>query len=53
MVEVLPAGSITSWDELPNAFLDHYFLPSKMLQLHDKIINFYEINEEPLQEVFE
>ena len=43
-------GSITTWVELTEAFLDRFFPPSRMLQLRDEIINFRQLNGEPLHE---
>ena len=36
----LPAGSITTWDQLSQAFLAKYFPPSKTAQLRNHITNF-------------
>ena len=48
----LPAGSITTWSELTEVFLDQFFPPSRMLQLRDEIINFRQLNGEPLHEAW-
>lgn len=42
-----PVGSITSWVDLLEDFYNQYFPPLNMLQLWDKIINFYLLHWDP------
>lgn len=39
-LDELPRGSITTWNELRTQFFDRLFLPSRMLQLKNKIYDF-------------
>ncbi|XP_059310579.1 uncharacterized protein LOC132061921 [Lycium ferocissimum] len=48
----LPAGSITTWVELNEAFLKKFFPPSRMLQLRDEINNFRQLPTEALHEAW-
>ncbi|XP_059277798.1 uncharacterized protein LOC132031977 [Lycium ferocissimum] len=48
----LPAGFITTWAELTQAFLKKFFPPSRMLQLRDEINNFRQLPTEALHEAW-
>ncbi|XP_059295631.1 uncharacterized protein LOC132048969 [Lycium ferocissimum] len=48
----LLAGSITTWEELIQAFLKKFFPPFRMLQLRDEINNFRQLPNETLHEVW-
>ncbi|XP_059289056.1 uncharacterized protein LOC132042546 [Lycium ferocissimum] len=48
----LPSGSITTWEELTEAFLKKFFPPSRMLQLRDEINNFRQLPDEALHETW-
>lgn len=46
----LPAGSITTWDQLVKAFLVKYFPPSKTASLRNQITTFSQKKDESLYE---
>ena len=48
----LPPGSITSWGELQDAFLDRFFPPARMMALRDAINNFCQKPNEALYEAW-
>ncbi|XP_059290554.1 uncharacterized protein LOC132044082 [Lycium ferocissimum] len=47
-----PAGSITTWAKLTQAFLKKFFTPSQILQLREKINNFRQLPLEALHEAW-
>lgn len=49
----LPTGSITTWDQLSQAFLAKYFPPSKTAQLRNQITNLTQKDGESLYEAWE
>jgi Retrotransposon gag protein len=49
----LPAGSITTWDQLTEVFLTKYFPPSKTAQLRGQIVNFGQKGNESLYDAWE
>lgn len=49
----LPAGSITTWEEMGQAFLSKYFPPSKTVKLRNDISNFLQHDLETLYEAWE
>jgi Retrotransposon gag protein len=49
----LPTGSITTWDQLIEAFLTKYFPPSKTAQLRGQIMNFGQKRNESLYDAWE
>ncbi|XP_020270991.1 uncharacterized protein LOC109846180 [Asparagus officinalis] len=49
----LPAGSITTWDQLSRAFLAKYFPPSKTSQMRNQITIFVQKEGESLYEAWE
>ncbi|XP_020266822.1 uncharacterized protein LOC109842344 [Asparagus officinalis] len=49
----LPAGSITTWDQLSRAFLAKYFPPSKTAQMRNQITSFVQKEGESLYEAWE
>ncbi|XP_057984615.1 uncharacterized protein LOC131169408 [Hevea brasiliensis] len=49
----LPPGSITTWDELSQAFLAQYFPPSKTVKLRNELISFRPRDDESLYEAWE
>ncbi|XP_073152742.1 uncharacterized protein [Henckelia pumila] len=49
----LPAGSITTWDDLAKAFLTKYFPPSKSMKLRADITKFTQGEQETLYEAWE
>ncbi|XP_073148093.1 uncharacterized protein [Henckelia pumila] len=49
----LPAGSITTWEEMGQAFLSKYFPPSKTVKMRNDIINFGQLDHEMLYEAWE
>ncbi|XP_073121648.1 uncharacterized protein [Henckelia pumila] len=49
----LPAGSITTWDDLAKAFLTKYFPPSKSMKLRAHITIFSQGEQETLYEAWE
>ncbi|XP_073120982.1 uncharacterized protein [Henckelia pumila] len=49
----LPAGSITTWDDLAKAFLTKYFTPSKSMKLRADITTFSQGEQETLYEAWE
>ncbi|XP_073120822.1 uncharacterized protein [Henckelia pumila] len=49
----LPAGSITTWDDLAKAFLTKYFPPSKSMKLRADITTFAQGEQETLYEAWE
>jgi len=48
----LPRNSITSWEELTNAFYVRFLAPSKMVTLRDNIQNFKRVDGEPIHETW-
>ncbi|WMV25140.1 hypothetical protein MTR67_018525 [Solanum verrucosum] len=48
----LPRESITSWEELIDAFYVRIFSPSKMVKLRDNIQNFKRVDGEPIPETW-
>jgi Retrotransposon gag protein len=49
----LPAGSITTWDQLTEVFLTKYFPPSKTAQLRGQIVNFRQKGNKSLYDAWE
>ncbi|KAJ9141055.1 hypothetical protein P3X46_031636 [Hevea brasiliensis] len=49
----LPLGSITTWDELSQAFLAQYFPPSKTAKLRNELTSFKPRDDESLYEAWE
>ncbi|XP_073120441.1 uncharacterized protein [Henckelia pumila] len=49
----LPAGSITTWDDLAKVFLNKYFPPSKSMKLRADITTFAQGKQETLYEAWE
>ncbi|XP_078166211.1 uncharacterized protein LOC144560859 [Carex rostrata] len=49
----LPAGTITTWEELAQAFLAKYFPPSKTAQVRKQITSFVQKDGESLYEAWE
>ena len=49
----LPAGSITTWDEMAQCFLSKYFPPSKTARFRNEILTFAQIENESLFDVWE
>ncbi|XP_073300504.1 uncharacterized protein [Primulina huaijiensis] len=49
----LPAGSITTWDDMAKAFLLKYFPPSKTMKLRADITTFSQFEQESLYEAWE
>jgi len=49
----LEVGSITSWDQIRQAFLARFFPPSKMAKLRDQITRFTQRDGESLYDVWE
>ncbi|KAJ9183285.1 hypothetical protein P3X46_007162 [Hevea brasiliensis] len=49
----LPPGSITTWDELCQAFLAQYFPPSKTAKLRNELTSFKPRDDESLYEAWE
>ncbi|KAJ0714148.1 putative retrotransposon gag domain, aspartic peptidase domain superfamily [Helianthus annuus] len=49
----LPAGSITTWNQLAEKFLQKYFPPEKTVRLRTKILNFRQDEDESLYEAWE
>ncbi|XP_073054601.1 uncharacterized protein [Primulina eburnea] len=49
----LPAGSITTWEEMGQAFLSKYFPPSKTVKMRNDITNFVQHDPETLYEAWE
>src|SRR3954464_6133546 len=48
----LPAGSITSWEEMEKAFLNEYFPASVFLRKRYEILNFKQKEGEPLGDAY-
>src|SRR3954469_4888449 len=48
----LPAGSITSWEEMEKAFLNEYFPGSVFLRKRNEILNFKQKEGEPLGDAY-
>ncbi|CAM8959611.1 unnamed protein product [Rhodiola kirilowii] len=46
-------GTFTPWDKLAEAFLQHYFPPSKTTHFRSKIISFHSTDDETLYEAWE
>ncbi|XP_075521327.1 uncharacterized protein LOC142554548 [Primulina tabacum] len=49
----LPVGSITTWEDMANAFLLKYFPPSKTMKLRANITTFSQFEQESLYEAWE
>nr|GEU65482.1 zinc finger, CCHC-type [Tanacetum cinerariifolium] len=49
-LERLPAGSITTWEDLTTRFLAHFFPPGRTAKLHNDILMFQQHHEESLFE---
>ncbi|KAJ9187186.1 hypothetical protein P3X46_002671 [Hevea brasiliensis] len=49
-LDSLPPGSITTWDELSQAFLAQYFPPSKTAKLRNELTSFKPRDDESLYE---
>ncbi|XP_012850542.1 PREDICTED: uncharacterized protein LOC105970278 [Erythranthe guttata] len=49
----LNPGSLTCWEELPQAFLARFFPPSKTAQLRRDVGNFRQMSQEPMHESWE
>ncbi|GJT15159.1 zinc finger, CCHC-type containing protein [Tanacetum coccineum] len=49
-LERLPAGSITTWEDLTTCFLAQFFLPRKTAKLRNDILMFQQHHEESLSE---
>ena len=49
----LPPGSITTWDQLTQAFLNKYFPPSKTDHLRKQIVTFSQREDESLYEAWD
>ncbi|XP_020271670.1 uncharacterized protein LOC109846842 [Asparagus officinalis] len=52
-LQSLPPGSITTWDQLSEAFLTKYFPPSKTAQLRNQITTFTQKESESLYDAWE
>ncbi|XP_020266504.1 uncharacterized protein LOC109841993 [Asparagus officinalis] len=52
-LQSLPPGSITTWDQLSEAFLAKYFPPSKTAQLRNQITTFTQKEGESLYDAWE
>ena len=52
-LQSLPTGTITTWNELTQAFLSKYFPPSKIAQLRNQITSFVQKDGESLYEGWE
>ena len=52
-LQSLAIGSITTWDELTDVFLQKYFPPMKSQKLRSDITNFYQYENESLYEAWE
>ena len=52
-LQSLAIGSIKTWDELTDAFLQKYFPPMKSQKLRSDITNFYQYENESLYEAWE
>jgi hypothetical protein len=52
MVERLPAGSITSWDDLTSRFLTQFFPPERTKKLRNDILMFQQRQGETLYEAW-
>ena len=49
----LPAGSITTWDEMSEKFMQHYFPLEKMAKLRNRILTFKQDDDESLHVAWE
>ncbi|XP_031264274.1 uncharacterized protein LOC116122580 [Pistacia vera] len=49
----LPAGSITTWEQMTQKFLSRYFPPTKTAQLRNDITMFVQVDTESLYEAWE
>ena len=52
-LQILPSGSITSWDGLAEKFVSKYFPPSKTAKLHNDITTYLQFESESLYEAWE
>ncbi|KAG9458363.1 hypothetical protein H6P81_002871 [Aristolochia fimbriata] len=52
-LNTLPAGSITTWEDLQKKFLGKYFPPAKTIKLRNEILQFLQESEEHLSEAWE
>ncbi|GKB20604.1 zinc finger, CCHC-type containing protein [Tanacetum coccineum] len=51
-LERLPAGSITTWEDLTTRFLAQFFPPRRTVKLHNDILMFQQHHEESLSEAW-
>ncbi|GJX35171.1 zinc finger, CCHC-type containing protein [Tanacetum coccineum] len=51
-LERLPAGSITTWEDLTTHFLAQFFPPGRTLKLRNDILMFQQHHEESLSEAW-
>ncbi|GKB07808.1 retrovirus-related pol polyprotein from transposon TNT 1-94 [Tanacetum coccineum] len=51
-IERLPAGSITTWDDLTTRFLSQFFPPRRTVKLHNDILMFQQHHEESVSEAW-
>ncbi|GJY57575.1 zinc finger, CCHC-type containing protein [Tanacetum coccineum] len=51
-LERLPAGSITTWEDLTTRFLAQFFLPGRTAKLHNDILMFQQHHGESLSEAW-
>ncbi|GKF12763.1 zinc finger, CCHC-type containing protein, partial [Tanacetum coccineum] len=51
-LECLPAGSITTWEDLTTRFLAQFFLPRRTAKLHNDILMFQQHHGESLSEAW-
>ncbi|KAG9458894.1 hypothetical protein H6P81_003402 [Aristolochia fimbriata] len=52
-LNILPAGSIATWEDLQKKFLGKYFPPAKTIKLRNEILQFLQEQEEHLSEAWE
>ncbi|KAG9453915.1 hypothetical protein H6P81_006819 [Aristolochia fimbriata] len=52
-LNTLPAGSITTWEDIQKKFLGKYFPPAKTIKLRNEILQFLQEPEEHLSEAWE
>ncbi|GKF21158.1 zinc finger, CCHC-type containing protein, partial [Tanacetum coccineum] len=50
--ERLPAGSITTWEDLTTRFLAQFFPPGRTIKLHNDILMFQQHHGESLSEAW-
>ncbi|XP_070020570.1 uncharacterized protein [Nicotiana sylvestris] len=49
----LPRGSITTWDQMTQKFLNKYFSPAKIFKMKQKINNFMQTDSESIYQAWE